>query len=113
MELGLGPDPRILALSEFGEAPGPGVVLVDLNGQGMLLTMPVVLDAAGHVVAGGSHISGTGECLWEGTVTVTGRASGPVAVIEVVVTSPVTATRSPSRSCPVQKRGTPAVGRYR
>jgi hypothetical protein len=87
MDLGIGPDPRVLAVSDFVESPGPGVVLVDLNGQGMLITMTVGMDDSGAVYGGGCHHSGMGVDLWDGCATVTGRTDQPQALVRVTVTS--------------------------
>jgi hypothetical protein len=85
MDLGLGPDPRILALSEFVLVPGPGVVLVDLDGHGMLYTASVWMDEQGRVTEGGWGSSGTGWSLCDGVVAVTGRADpGSTVVVDVV-----------------------------
>jgi hypothetical protein len=81
LELDLGPDPRVLAISEFHEAPGPGVALVDLNGEGMVYTESVWMDDSGHVTAGGWGMSGTGLSVSHGAASVTGRASSQTQLV--------------------------------
>lgn len=87
LNLGLGPDPRVLAISDFVEAPGPGVVLVDLNGQGMLYSQAVWMDGAGHVTEGSYGSSGPGWDVCDGCVSVTGRTGTGVGVVRVEVSS--------------------------
>jgi hypothetical protein len=94
LDLGLGPEPRVLALSEFVLVPGPGVVLVDLNGQGMLYSETVWMDEAGHVTASGFGSSGTGWSLADGCVAVTGRAAGTTRVLVEVTASGAVASLS-------------------
>jgi len=90
LDLDLGPDPHVLALSEFVTVPGPGVVLVDLNGQGMLYSETVWMDDQGCVTGGGVGWSSTGWSLADGCVSVTGRASGvPTVAVEVTSWNPV------------------------
>jgi hypothetical protein len=90
IDLGLGPDPLILAVSEFVEVPGPGVVLVDLNGQGMLYSAIVWMDEAGRVTEGGSGQSGTGWVadlgVGNGCVAVTGQVDAGRDQVRVDVT---------------------------
>ncbi len=76
-------------MSEFAEVPGPGAVLVDLNGRGMLYTTSVWLDEAGHVSDGGCGQSGTGWALCDGSVVVTGQVGPDVVAIEVEVVSEI------------------------
>jgi hypothetical protein len=94
LDLGLGPEPHVLALSEFVLVPGPGVVLVDLNGQGMLYSETVWMDEAGRVSASGFGSSGTGWSISDGAVSVTGRARGAGRVLVEVTTSVAAASMS-------------------
>lgn len=95
IDLGLGPDPHMLAVSEFVEVPGPGVVLVDLNAEGMLYSAIVWMDEAGHVTEGGSGQSGVGWAatlaVGNGCIAVTGQAEvGREQVrIDVTLADPV------------------------
>ena len=80
LELDLGPNPQVLAISEFLEVPGPGVALVDLNGEGMVYTESVWMDDSGHVTASGWGMSGVGFSISDAAVSVTGRATASTQV---------------------------------
>lgn len=81
LALDLGPHLVVLAISEFPEVPSPGVVLVDLNGEGMVYTASVWMDHTGHVTAGGWGTSGMGFCISDSAVSVTGRATASTQVV--------------------------------
>jgi hypothetical protein len=84
-ELDLGPQAQVLAISESPKF-GPGVAVIDLNGQGMLYSA-VVWKSARGVVTAGSGSSGLGWTLEDGMLHVTGElASDEVA--QVVINCP-------------------------
>jgi hypothetical protein len=84
-DLDLGPDAQVLAISESPEV-GPGVAVVDLNGQGMLYSALVWKYARG-VVTSHSGSSGLGWTLTDGMLHVTGElASDDIA--EAVIHCP-------------------------
>jgi hypothetical protein len=75
VDLGLGPDAQLLALSSFPTVPGPGVAVVDLNGNGMIYTQQTWMDAEGRITdENGSGGSGVGTSMGLGAVFVTGQA---------------------------------------
>jgi hypothetical protein len=84
-ELDLGPDAQVLAISESPEF-GPGVAVVDLNGQGMLYST-VVWKSARGVVTSRSGSSFLGWILEGEMLYVTGELDSD-EVAQVVITCP-------------------------
>jgi hypothetical protein len=83
-DLDLGPDAQVLAMSESPEF-GPGVAVIDLNGQGMLYS--AVWKSARGVVTSGSGSSGLGWTLTDGMLHVTGELDSD-EIAQVVISSP-------------------------
>jgi hypothetical protein len=84
-ELDLGPHAQVLAISESPEF-GPGVAVIDLNGQGMLYSA-VVWKSAGGVFTAGSGSSGLGWTLEGGVLHVTGELDSD-EIAQVVINCP-------------------------
>ena len=88
VELALGPDYRLLAVSDFATVPGPGVAVVDVTGSGYILTQALWMDENLHAGGGWFDYNGTGETVAPDAVYVTGQVGGSCSVLTVEVRGP-------------------------
>ena len=88
VDLALGPNYRLVAVSDFTVVPGPGVAVVDVSGAGYLITQSLWMDADGLVGDGGWHLGGIGHCVADNAVSVVGHVPTSCSRITAEVRGP-------------------------
>jgi hypothetical protein len=81
VDVALGPNYRLLAVSDFTTVPGPGVAVVDVSGSGYILTQALWMDETRHAGDGWFDHSGTGSTVAYDAVYVTGHVEGSCSVL--------------------------------